>query len=77
MSTTPKRNGNSTGNSRSAAKKRSDMADPILQALAEARRQLNAEAKFDIHTLAHKANCFDLIIEMKKMGIPPDMARRG
>lgn len=42
-------------------------ADPILQELREIKRQINAEAHFDIAQLAMQANQFDLQKTLDKL----------
>jgi hypothetical protein len=42
-------------------------ADPILQELWEIKRQINAEANFDIAQLADRANQFDLQKTLDKL----------
>jgi hypothetical protein len=44
--------------------------DPILLELWEIKRQLNAEANYDIAELARRASAFDLAATMKKLGVP-------
>lgn len=44
--------------------------DPILLELWEIKRQLNAEANYDIAELARRASTFDLAAAMKKLGVP-------
>jgi hypothetical protein len=48
--------------------------DPNLLELWEIKRQLNAEANYDIAELAHRASTFDLATAMKKLGVPFNQA---
>lgn len=48
--------------------------DPILLELWEIKRQLNAEANYDIAELARRASAFDLAAAMKKLGVPFNQA---
>jgi hypothetical protein len=48
--------------------------DPILLELWEIKRQLNAEANYDIAELARRASTFDLAAAMKKLGVPFNQA---
>lgn len=43
--------------------------DPILLELWEIKRQLNAEAHYDIGELARRANAFDVDQAMKQLGV--------
>jgi hypothetical protein len=43
--------------------------DPILLELWETKRQINAEAKFDIAQLANQANAFDMKNIVQKLNL--------
>ena len=43
--------------------------DPILLELWEIKRQLNAEAHYDIAELARRANAFDMDLALKQLGV--------
>lgn len=43
--------------------------DPILLELWEIKRQINAEAHYDIAELARRANAFNLELALKQIGV--------